>query len=44
MKPFRTKWFNFEENYIPGMLVFDLDKNLFTADGQSWEEIAIDHL
>ena len=41
---FYTEWFSLENNYLPGMVVFDLTRGVFTSDGKSWSEINIDHL
>jgi len=41
--PFLTKWFDFENNYSPDMVVFDLQDRKFTTDGQTWNDIEIDN-
>ena len=42
--PFLTKWFDIENNYMEGMIVYDLAKLEYTTDGENWNEIEIDHL
>ena len=44
--PFLTKWFDFEIHFNPDieMIVYDLLKNEFTTDGETWHKINIDHL
>ena len=41
---FYTDWFSVENNYIPGMVVFDLVADVFTDDGNVWHQIGIDYL
>jgi hypothetical protein len=44
--PFITKWYTYDNNYVEGtgMIVYDLEKNHYTTDGESWQEIETDHL
>lgn len=42
--PFYTQWFQYENHFIKGMIVFDFSENKWTDDGVSWQEIKIDHL
>lgn len=42
--PFYTNWFDAENNFIEGMVVFDLLKDLFTTNGTTWLPITQDHL
>lgn len=44
--PFLTNWFNAENNYNAEaeMVVYDLVEQKFTSDGETWNEIEIDHL
>jgi hypothetical protein len=44
--PYLTNWFSPQNHYIVniGMVVYDLAKQVFTADGKSWQPIEIDHL
>lgn len=42
--PFYTPWFNSENFFSSGMVVYDLEKHLFTADGEIWQEIEFDSL
>lgn len=42
--PFYTEWYNYENNYIEGMIVFDLVNFIWTTDGKTWKETAIDNL
>ena len=41
---FFTEWFEPENHFVPGMVVIDTHKNIFTDDGQVWQEIEFDHL
>lgn len=43
-KAFYTDWFEFENHYLPGMVVFDLMRAMFTNDGNQWQDITQDHL
>lgn len=43
-KPFLTKWFDTENNYVQGMIVYDLYFWKWTNDGIFWAEIEQDHL
>lgn len=42
--PFYTNWFTVENNYVDGMVVFDLLNHEYTNDGKEWKEITEDHL
>ena len=41
--PFLTNWFDYENNYVEGMVIYNLRLNLFTTDGKNWREIYFDH-
>lgn len=41
---FYTNYYDYENNYIEGSVVFNLLQNTFTTDGITWEEIEEDHL
>lgn len=43
---FYTDWFQAENHFNPdaGMVVIDLTHHLVTFDGDSWQDIEIDHL
>lgn len=43
-EPFMTDWFDPENNYLPGMVVYDLIDMVYTADGHNWKRITKDHL
>jgi len=43
-EPFLTKWFDPENHFIPGMIVYDLEEIKYTTDGNNWHEIKVDHL
>lgn len=43
-EPFLTNWFDTENNYAPGMVVYDFQRFRFTTDGITWNPIAVDHL
>ena len=42
--PFFTSWFDVENNYSEGMIVFDLDFQTYTSDGVFWFGIKKDVL
>jgi hypothetical protein len=42
--PFITDYFIIENNYIDGMVVFNLNSREYTSDGVNWEGIEIDQL
>lgn len=42
-EPFYTNWFSIENTYSPGMVVFDLAKDVY-FDGVQWKEIEYDQL
>lgn len=42
--PFYTNWYDFENNYVEGMTVFNLLLHRYTFDGQTWFDIEQDHL
>jgi hypothetical protein len=41
---FYTNWFDPENNFIDGMIVFDLVNHLCMDDGEGWQTINEDHL
>ena len=43
-KVFHTKWFEPENNWVPGMIVIDRAASKYTTDGVLWVEIPEDHL
>ena len=43
-EPFLTNWFDTENNFNPGMIVYDLMRYVYTLDGKTWIEIPEDHL
>jgi len=43
-EPFFTKWFEPENNFMPGMIVYDMHNLTYSTDGKVWKEIEIDHL
>ena len=44
--PFLSDWFDAENHFNAevGMVVYDLAKGVYTADGEKWEQIEEDHL
>jgi hypothetical protein len=44
MPPMYTKWFHAENNFVNGMVVYDLREHLYTTDGHTWQDIRFDHL
>lgn len=43
-KPFYTNLYNYENNYVDGMIVIDLYAGDYTTDGVVWIEVQQDHL
>jgi hypothetical protein len=43
-KPFLTNWFDYENNYIENMIVYDLQNATYTVNGIDWIDIDIDNL
>lgn len=43
-EPFITKWFESENHFTVGMIVYDLINHCYTTDGINWVPIEIDHL
>ena len=41
---FYTDWYDYENDYISGMVVVDRVKHVISFDGQAWKEIQEDHL
>ena len=41
---FSTNWYDYENCYLPNMIVIDLYANKFTIDGIVWNLIEEDHL
>lgn len=41
---FYTNWLDVDNNYVEGMVVFDLLRDEFTTDGINTKEIEEDHL
>jgi hypothetical protein len=39
-----TNWYDYENNYIEGMIVVNLLSDKFTIDGINWNEVKQDHL
>jgi hypothetical protein len=43
-EPFFTKWYEYENHYAEGMIIYDLKDNVYSTDGKTWQEIQFDHL
>ena len=43
-EPFFTKWYDFENNYSEGMIVYELITFSFTTDGENWQLLNTDRL
>lgn len=43
-EPFMTAWFDAENHFADGMVVYDLSRGLYTTDGDVWHVIEQDHL
>lgn len=41
---FYTNWYDKENNYVDGMVVFNLLSNEFTTNGEDWQPIIEDSL
>ena len=41
---FYTNWYDKDNNYVSGMVVFNLLADTFTIDGENWLEIQEDSL
>lgn len=44
--PYLTQWFDADNHFNPdvNMVVYDLERCVYTTDGYNWEPIQIDHL
>jgi len=42
--PFLTNWYSFENNYIKGMVVYDLINYTYSTDGKIFNPITEDNL
>jgi hypothetical protein len=42
--PFYTNWYDYDNNYAPGMIVFNLLTCKHTHDGINWIDTTQDHL
>lgn len=43
-EPFTTDWFDYPNNYVAGMVVYDLRAWIYTENGIDWKGIQFDHL
>lgn len=43
-KAFYTNWYDYENNYVLGMIVINLFTVKISFDGKTWNEIEEDHL
>ncbi len=43
-EPFLTIWFDFENDFQDGMVVYDLFKHTYSTDGINFKEIEFDRL
>lgn len=43
-KPFLTKWFDYENHFTEGMIIFDLSNMTYSTDGKVFCEVEEDHL
>lgn len=41
---FFTNWYQYENNWQPGMIVVDRTRQLITFDGETWQDIEEDSL
>lgn len=42
--PFLTNWYNFENHFILGMVVYDLHNFTYSTNGKQFNDIPQDHL
>lgn len=43
-KAWYTDWYDYENNYKPGMIIIDIHRDRFSVDGTTWKKIEYDHL
>ena len=43
-QPFFSQWFEYNNHYIEGMIIYDLMDKSYSKDGIIWIGIEIDHL
>lgn len=43
-EPFYTNWFDAQNNFAEGMIVFNLLNHTYTTNGKEWHEIKEDNL
>ena len=44
LEPFITQYYEYENCYVKGMIVYNLINKTYTTDGLNWMDISIDHL
>jgi len=43
-EPFLTRYYEYDNHYVEGMIVYDLINEAYTTNGIDWKEITTDHL
>ena len=43
-EPFITNWYSFENNFIEGMIIYDLQNWTYSTNGKQFIDILQDHL
>ncbi len=44
LEPFLTKWYDFENHYVTGMIIYDLWHEEYSVDGKTFIKMQTDHL
>lgn len=44
VEPFYTKYYDYENNFVSGMVVFDLTRHIYTTNGRDWIDTPVNHL
>lgn len=42
--PFFTNFYDYDNNYVSGMIIYNLENKTYTKDGLNWNKIEIDTL
>ena len=43
-RPFLSNWFDANNHFETGMIVYDIRNYLYTTDGKTWQDLEADHL
>jgi len=44
LEPFLTNWYSFENNYVSGMVIYDLYNSTYSTDGETFTPLKEDSL